>query len=263
MRLQPKSMLDKKSPIPLYYQLVEAIRDRIRAGELMPGAQLPPERELGEQYGISRMTVRQALQYLISDDVLVARQGTGTFVAEPKLTFDLRHALGFTDEMVRRGADAVSQVLEQSVVTPPESVAAKLALQADERATRIVRLRLAAETPLVLEIVYVPTNLFPGLELENLTQHSLYRLMRDVHGVSPAGAYQTLQSVPANEYEGHLLGVQPGTPMILLKGVTVDQNDQPIECFKAIYRGDRFEIAFDSRPSGTRDNVPHLAVVMR
>ena len=97
-------MLDKKSPIPLYYQLVEAIRDRIRAGELMPGAQLPPERELGEQYGISRMTVRQALQYLISDDVLVARQGTGTFVAEPKLTFDLRHALGFTDEMVRARA---------------------------------------------------------------------------------------------------------------------------------------------------------------
>jgi GntR family transcriptional regulator len=256
-------MLDKKSPIPLYYQLVEAIRDRIRAGGLTPGAQLPPERELGEQYGISRMTVRQALQYLISEGVLVARQGSGTFVAEPKLTFDLRHALGFTDEMMRRGADAASQVLEQSVVTPPESVAARLALPTDGRATRIVRLRLAAGVPLVLETVYVPTSLFPGLERENLTQHSLYRLMRDVHGVNPAGAHQTLASVPANEYEGHLLGVQPGTPMILVKGVTVDQDDQPIECFKAIYRGDRFEIAFDSRPSGTRDNVPHLAVVMR
>jgi DNA-binding GntR family transcriptional regulator len=69
--------------------------------------------------------------------------------------------------------------------------------------------------------------------------------------------------VPANEYEGKLLGVQPGTPMILLQGVTVDQDDQPIECFKAIYRGDRFEIAFDSRPGATRDSVAHLAVVMR
>lgn len=256
-------MLDKKSPIPLYYQLVEAIRDRIRAGALTPGAQLPPERELGEQFGISRMTVRQALQYLINEDVLVARQGAGTFVAEPKLTFDPRHALGFTEEMMLRGADAASQVLEQSVVTPPASIAAKLALPAGEQTTRIVRLRLAAGTPLLLETVHVPTSLFPGLDRENLAQLSLYRLMRDVHGVKPAGARQTLESVPANEYEGKLLGVQPGTPMILLQGVTVDQDDQPIECFKAIYRGDRFEIAFDSRPGATRESAAHLAVVMR
>ncbi len=256
-------MLDKNSPIPLYYQLVEAIRDQIRAGELTAGAQLPPERELGEHYGISRMTVRQAVQYLVNVDVLVARHGAGTFVAEPKLSFDPLHALGFTEDMMRRGADATSQVLEQAVVDPPAAVAAKLSLPAGECVVKIVRLRLGAGMPLLLETVYVPISMCPGLDQADLAQHSLYEHMHTNYGVKPAGARQTLEAVPANEYECALFDVAPGTPMILLQGVTVDQDNQPIECFKAVYRGDRFEIAFDSRPGATRETAAHLSVVMR
>lgn len=256
-------MLDKNSPIPLYYQLVEAIRDQIRAGELTAGAQLPPERELGEHYGISRMTVRQAVKYLVNEDVLVARHGAGTFVAEPKLSFDPLHALGFTEDMMRRGADATSRVLEQAVVEPPAAIAVKLSIPAGERVSKIVRLRLGAGMPLLLETVYVPTSLFPGLDQADLAQHSLYEHMHMHCGVKPAGARQTLEAVPANEYECALFGVALGAPMILLQGVTVDQHNQPIECFKAVYRGDRFEIAIDSRPGATREIAAHLSVVMR
>ena len=166
--------LDKRSPVPLYYQLVEQIREQIRGGELRPGDQLPPERVLSEQHGISRMTVRQAVASLVREGALVARHGLGTFVAEPKLTYDALHLLGFTEEVIRRGGTAVSQVIEQGRIVPPPRVAEILGLAAGAEAVRIVRLRLAGDTPLLLETTYVPSGLCPGLERENLAAQSLY-----------------------------------------------------------------------------------------
>lgn len=260
-------MLDKDSPIPLYYQLVETLREQIRSGELKPGAQLPPERDLSERYSISRMTVRQALQYLIREEALVARQGLGTFAAEPKLTYNPLHVLGFTEDMMRRGAAATSRVIEQALVEPPASIAAQLNLRPKERATRIVRLRLSDGAPMLLETVYVPAKRFVGLERANLSKQSLYQLMRDRYGVRLSGSRHTIEAVQANEYESELFGTQPGLAMILLEGVTYDEDDQPVEYFKAVYRGDRFQIQLDSRPSDKRNreaiSASLMSVVMR
>jgi GntR family transcriptional regulator len=257
-------MLDKRSPIPLYYQLAEAIRDQIGAGQLLPGAQLPAERELAEQHGISRMTVRQALQQLTRDEVLEAKQGLGTFVAAPKLTYDPLHMLGFSDEMMRRGADASSRVLEQLLMPAPASVARRLDLADGARAVKIMRLRLSAGTPMLLETVYVPAARFSGLEQADLSQHSLYQLMRERFDVRPSGARHLFEASLATEYETELFGVCAGAPMIVLQGVTYDQHDQPIEDFKAVYRGDRFAIALDSRTQHERESgLPQLGIVMR
>lgn len=258
-------MLDKDSPIPLYYQLVETLRERIRSGELKPGAQLPPERDLSEHYGISRMTVRQALQYLIREEALIAKQGLGTYVAEPKLTYDPLHVLGFTADMMRRGADATSRVIEQALVEPPASIAAQLNMRPKERATRIVRLRLSDSVPMLLETVYVPAKRFVGLDRANLAKQSLYQLMRDRYGVRLSGSRHTIEAVQANDYESELFGMQTCMPMILLQGVTYDSNDQPVECFKAVYRGDRFQIQLDSRKNTRQEAISAslMSVVMR
>jgi GntR family transcriptional regulator len=258
-------MLDKDSPIPLYYQLVETLRERIRSGEIKPGAQLPPERDLSEQYGISRMTVRQALQYLIREDALVAKQGLGTFVAEPKLTYDPLHLLGFTEDALQRGAFATSRVIEQAIVEPPASIATRLDLRPREQATRIVRLRLSDGVPMLLETVYVPTARFEGVERADLAKHSLYQLMREHYGVRLRGALSTLEAVLANEYECELFGAPSGMLMVLLEGVTYDEDDQPVEYFKAVYRGDRFKIQLDSRKNNTQEtvNASLMSVVMR
>lgn len=258
-------MLDKDSPIPLYYQLVETLRERIRSGELKPGAQLPPERDLSEHYGISRMTVRQALQYLIREEALIAKQGLGTFVAEPKLTYDPLHLLGFTEDTLRRGAAATSRVIEQAIVEPPASIGARLGLRPRERAVRIVRLRMSDDTPMLLETVYLPSARFRGIERADLAKQSLYQLMRDRYGVRLQGAFSTLEAVLANEYECELFGLTSDTPMILLEGVTYDEDDQPIEYFKAVYRGDRFQIQLDSRPNNSREAISAslMSVVLR
>lgn len=258
--------LQKNSPIPLYYQLAEMLREKIQSGELLPGAQLPSERELGETYNISRMTVRQALAYLIREGSLVARQGLGTFVAEPKLAYDALHLLSFTEEMMLKGAAPSSQVLEQALVLPPPAVATELELSPDALTVRIVRLRLSRGTPLLLETVYVPAAFCTGLEKSDLARQSLYALLERDYNLRLSRARQTFETTTANNYEAQLFGIPAGLGMILLEGVTSLENGQPIEYFKAVYRGDRFKFAMESQRSlwpADSSNLPRLSVVLR
>src|SRR5262245_40204384 len=241
--------LDKQSPVPLYYQLAELLREQIRSGRLTPGDQLPSERELSEQYAISRMTTRQAIAYLVQEGTLVARHGLGTFVAAPKLTYDALNLIGFTEEIIQAGGTATSRVIEQAVAAPPERVAAGLRLAPGQPTVRIVRLRLDGPTPLLLETIFIPAWLLPGLEREDMSARSLYSLLEQQGGIRLEHARQTLEATVANDYESRLLGVAPGTAMILLEGVTYAEHDQPVEYFKAIYRGDRFKFEFESRRS--------------
>jgi GntR family transcriptional regulator len=256
--------LNKRSPVPLYYQLAEQIREQIRSGRLQPGDQLASERLLSEQHAISRMTVRQALAYLTREGVLMARHGLGTFVAEPKHTYDALHLLGFTEEVMQRGGTAVSQVLEQRCVTPPPRVADGLRLSPGGPVTEIVRLRLWDETPLLLETTYVPATLCPGLETEDLATQSLYAVMESRYSVRVVRSQQTLEATIANDFEAQLFSVALGTPMILLEGVTYDDRGRPAEYCKAVYRGDRFKFSFESERgvSSEQPRAPRLSVVL-
>jgi GntR family transcriptional regulator len=207
---------DRQSPVPLYYQLAAAIREWIRAGALSPGAQLPAERELAERTGISRMTARQAL-----------------------------HLLGFTEEMERVGGAVSSRVLEQEVVLPPPAIAAVLGLQDGDQTVRIVRLRSAAATPLLLETSWIPCSRCPGLEDEDLERQSLYSLLEVRYGHRPRTARQTIEATTASAFESDLLNIAEGAPMLRLEGVTTTDRGTPIEWFQAIYRADRVKIAVE------------------
>jgi GntR family transcriptional regulator len=240
-------VLDRESPIPLYYQLASAIRERIQAGVLAAGDQLPAERDLAKEAGISRMTARQALADLAFSGDVIVRHGVGTFVAAPKLTHDALHLLGFTEEMERLGGAVSSRVLECAVVTPPAAIAAALALADDERTVRVVRLRSAGETPLLLETSYVPAAQCPGLEREDLERQSLYSLLELRYGHHLQAARQTIEAAVARSYESALLGVDEGASMLVLEGVTTTDGGWPIEWFKAIYRADRVKIAIESQ----------------
>ncbi|HYN88690.1 MAG TPA: GntR family transcriptional regulator [Ardenticatenaceae bacterium] len=257
-------VVDKSSPIPLYYQIAEWIRELIKSGRLKPGDQLPSERELVDQSEVSRMTVRQALAYLIREGLLVARPGIGTFVADPKLAHTVLHLLGFTEEMMRRGGMVSSRVLEQTVVVPPTGVATALRLRPGEQAVKIVRLRRVAGTPMLLETIYVPAALSPGLEHEDLDTGSLYALLEQHYGLSLNHAQETLEATTANEYEGDLFGIPPGTAMILVEGTTYLRGGQPVEYFKAVYRGDRFKFQFESQRNGVTEvaGASNVSVVL-
>ena len=253
--------LNKNSPIPLYYQLAEQIKEQVRIGELKSGDQVPSERALSELHGISRMTARQAVTYLVHEGVLVARHGFGTFVAEPKLTHDALHLLSFTEEIMQRGGEVVSRVLEQTVVPPSTRVATELQLPTTDSVVRIVRLRLSDQTPLLLETIFIPAAVCPGLAHENLANQSLYLVLEQRYHLKLKRARQTLEATVANDYESQLFGVAPGTAMILLEGVTYDEQQRPTEYFKAVYRGDRFKFSFESERSVWELDAPGVSRV--
>jgi GntR family transcriptional regulator len=259
-------MLDKQSPVPLYYQLAEVLRERISAGLLRPGDQLPAERELSDQAGISRMTARQAVAYLVRQGLLEVKPGIGTFVAAPKLTHDALHLLSFTEEMMLHGGAVSSRVLEQSMATAPLRVAAGLHIDAGDPVVKIVRLRLADGAPLLLETIFVPARLCPGLVRVALESRSLYSILEEEYGLYLQFARQTIEATVANEFESQLFAIALDTPMLLLEGVAYDQQKRPVESFKAIYRGDRFkfELAGQRNPADEAiSGASRMNVVMK
>jgi GntR family transcriptional regulator len=247
--------IERSSPIPLYYQLAEAVRERIERGDLRPGDQLPAERLLAESAGISRMTARQAVAHLVSQGVLEVRHGVGTFVAAPKLSHDPSHLRGFSEEMLARGGAVTSQVLEQTVTTPSPAIASALGIAIDEPVLRIVRVRSLNGESLLLERSVLRQGQCAALLGADLEHESLYQVLEHACGVRVHHAAQTIEASAANAYEADVLGVREGLPVLLLEGVTFTEQDDPIEHFKAIYRGDRFRFELGGHSDAVRNET--------
>jgi GntR family transcriptional regulator len=255
--------LNKASPVPLYYQLAELLKEQIRSGELTPGAQLPSERMLSERYTISRNTARQALAYLIHEGTVVARHGLGTFVAEPKLTHDMLRLRGFTEEMTQRGGSVTSRVLEHTALVASPQVASGLQIAPEAPVAKLVRLRLLDEMPLLLETSFVPLGLCPGLEHEDMATQSLYGVLEQRYGLRLTRSRQTLEAVVADAFEVELFGIPAGAPLFLLESVIIDDLERPVEYAKTVYRGDRFKFAFESERASVSDlsSLPQISLV--
>ncbi len=249
-------MLAKGSPVPLYYQLAEHIRAQIVSGELQPGDRLPSERELSQQAGVSRMTARQALGYLTREGLLTVRHGLGAFVAAPKVAYSILNLRSFTESMAQQGRPVFSRLLMQAVIQPSLAVATALHLTGDQQVVKLVRLRGVDDLPLLLETSYVPSALCPGLEEADLTDGSLYRLLEQTYGLRVSHATQNIQAATANGAEQALFGLGPGSPMLLLEGVTFAQDERPLEYFKALYRGDHCSFVLQNQRRDTAGDSP-------
>lgn len=254
----------KSSPLPLYHQVVQEIRRQIRSGELEVGARLPSERELAEHFGISRMTLRQALSRLVHDGWLTVRHGAGTFVAEPKLAFDALHLMGFTESVLRQNGTVTSTVLEHRVDPAPARVVAGLGLRPSEAVVRLVRLRHVDGEAVALESSFVPHRLCPGLEDQDLANQSLYRLLEDRYGLPLHRADQAISATTTTSYEAETLGIAEGIGLLLVEGVSYADDGVPAEYFEVLYRGDRFKLTATSDrhdPDGM-ERASGLSVVM-
>src|SRR5215467_15738388 len=158
----PAPWIDKNSPIPMYYQIMNQLRERIAAGEYTVNDALPPERELVEAYQVSRMTIRQAILELVNEGILVRRKGIGTFVAPPKLEQRLNSLTSFTEDMAQRGMKAGSRIISFKEMSPDPTLRKTLGLSAEEKVFECVRLRLADEDPMALETTSLVASICPG-----------------------------------------------------------------------------------------------------
>ena len=237
-----------ETSVPLYVQIAESLLDKIEAGELVPGDRLPSERLLSEKLGVNRLTLRRAFRVLEDQGLLIRRRGSGTYVAEAKIEWHAGRLIPFTRGAQRRGYMPGAEVVLFEQRPVEAAVARELGLSVSAPVYYVHRLRFVNQEPVLLERFTVPARRFPGLERYDLAERSLYGVMETEYGVTVSRARQSLEPVVATEYEAELLGVRAGAPLMLERRLTVDQEGQPIEHGKDLYRGDRFRFVTEIAP---------------
>jgi GntR family transcriptional regulator len=228
----------ERSPKPAWVQIEEQLADRIESGALAAGARLPPERDLAQGLGVSRMTVRQALASLAAAGLVSRGVGRGTFVREArKVVHDHTRVAGFTEEVERQGLAASARILEAKECPAPSQVATALGLRPGDAVVRLERLRLGGARPMTLEDTWLPAARFPGLLERDLTG-SLYALMRSEYDLAPVTATERLEPVAARSYDADALGVEEGAPLMLVERIACAAGGVAVEFSRDRHRGD-------------------------
>jgi GntR family transcriptional regulator len=224
-----------------YRQVADALAAEIAAGRLKAGDQVPSERVIAEERGISRMTARQALRHLAGRGVVQARVGQGTFVGVPPIQQELATLTGFTEEIERQGRAAGSLLVEATCEGAEAEVAQALGLTQGVKVWRIKRVRLVDGEPVALETTHIAADLTPGLlDREDLGRSSLYATLRRHYGLQPASAEQTLAAGLADHNVALPLGLSVGAAVLQLTRLTHDAGGRAFEFVRSVYRGDVF-----------------------
>ncbi|MGC2977642.1 GntR family transcriptional regulator [Brevibacterium sp. FAM 25378] len=220
-----------------------SIRDQLldRLEGMAAGEQFPPERQLAETLGISRMTLRRAIDELVAKGMVRRRHGTGVFALGPKLDQPLA-ASSFTEDMVARGMRPGSHILSFDTVAAGAHIGRRLHLAESDDVIAILRLRLADDEPIALEELHIPSALVPGVNAGDLEDQSFYELLRQRFGVSLSHSVQTIEPTLLDAAEAKHLGVPELSPALLFERTSRGADDVPFEFVRSVYRGDRYKI---------------------
>ena len=232
--------------IPKYEAIAADIRRSIEDGALKPGDKLPTVVEFCELYGVSKITVKRAIEQITEEGLVTSRRGSGTYVKEAagfpgKAFFQGKNdrAQGFSYE--HRGQKVSSVVYDFSIVNPPSEVAAQLGLSEDDFAYHVVRVRCVDDTPIVIEYTYMPLELIPGLKKKDLYA-SIYSYIRDTCGLKITSFHRTIRAVAATDEEAERLSVKPGAPLLELNQIGFLDSGAAFEYSISRNVGDRFEL---------------------
>jgi len=229
--------IDKKSPIPAYFQLKNMILQQIREGKYPEGSLIPSERDLGEVLGISRMTVRQALNQLVSEGVLYREKGKGTFVSKSKIK--QRNIMSFSETVRNRGMIPSTQVLCFEKIQNRADIGEILELQENEGLYRIKRLRLANELPIGIEEAFIPERYCPRLEDHNLKM-SFYKILKEQYSLVVTSMDCSVDAAKATTEEKKLLRLTNAVPVLRIASISYNDSGTKLFYEKNTYRSDEY-----------------------
>lgn len=238
--------------IPYYYQIKMDILSAIQNGELTENQKIAPEVELAARYGVSRPTVRQALNELVYTGVLWRKQGKGTFVAPQRIHEDLSSPPVFAEEAFAVGKEPELKVLSRKTIKPTREIARALEISDTDELVEVVGLRLADHEPMLLRIEYFPLKLAPQLSTREFDNTPMFDVLAE-YGLNTARSSQTFQVAAARAEEAEHLNVEPGSPVMVCEGINFLSDNRPY-CFrKSYYRGDRFEFHIQQHGANVTD----------
>lgn len=224
--------------LPLYYQLQNALRQRIESGQWSPGERLPGERELARLFSVSRTTVREALDALEEDGLIFRRHGEGTFVAHRPVVATLARLQGFTEELAEQGLNFEAKVLGSRVLPATPEVATALGLESGAEVVEISRVVLLDGQPLFADDSFLP-GAAGRMVLAAEPGQTIYSALQAV-GFSVASGEQTIEAAPASRREAERLRIRVGQPVLLIRRITRLADGTPVEFRRVAYRGDRY-----------------------
>lgn len=242
-------LLDKDSSTPLYLQLKNLLEKQVEEGLYQDGKAIPSERELCQAYGVSRITVRQAIAQAIAEGLLYRRQGKGTFVVKKKIDQSLERITGFEGTIAGQGLLPVTSLIDVSRASATEDVAAALGLEKGSPVVRMILLGLADSEPLALYTSHFAPELgwAMGEKAAELTRQgrpfTSFDLYKHLDGWKPARARQTFEAALATGRVARLLKVKEPTAVFVVTSVVVSSDGSPLEHRIVHYRGDRYKFS--------------------
>jgi DNA-binding GntR family transcriptional regulator len=256
-------MVDRKSPISLYYQIAMDLRQRIARGEWKVGQRLPSEQDLAGDYQVSRMTLRQALDYLELEGILARQRGLGTFIAaDPKQVIaPVQFPISFSRQMRELGFSPVIQVIEARVIAEPApELAAPLGLPTSDPVVLFKRLFLLDNQPVALSQSTLPHRLCPGIVDARLINNSLTTTLEKVYGIYPVQIDQWLQAARCSAEEASLLQLETGAAVLEINTRSQREDQTVIEYARTLCAGDRLALHIHVAPEDER-SATHIEYV--
>jgi DNA-binding GntR family transcriptional regulator len=229
--------LDRGSPVPLYFQVATQLEEMIESGEMPVGGRLANEVELADRLGVSRPTMRRAIQYLVERGMLVRKRGVGTQIVHPKVRRPVE-LTSLYDDLAKSGQSPVTEVLDFVVGPASTRMVEMCGVPEGLEVTWFERLRYAGGEPLALMHNAVPTAVLQ-LERADLQQRGLYELLRAA-GHVPRMATQVVGARAANAAEARVLGESRGAPLLTMSRTAWDDRGQAVEYGAHVYRASRY-----------------------
>lgn len=233
----------KRVEVSSYDKAVEGILNHIVACDMRPGDAFPPERELCDEIGVSRTTLRSALTHLASTHVVERRQGSGNYLCQSRPTVQLDDLSGFSRIVHTIGGNPSSRVLTCEVVPAGAEIASRLYLPEDGPVLHLERLRLIGGVPAMLETSYLPLARFPGIDAFDFEEVSLSRVLDDEYGVEAVHVTLRVTVARATEREAGLMRVQQDDLIFLECGTRTGSDTNPIEYYRTRYSPSHFRIS--------------------
>ncbi len=223
---------------PLYDELAHILRERILTGTYPPGSKIPSESQLMEDTGLSRSTVRHALDVLVDEGLLTKKQGQGAFVPDtPAIDTASPAFTSFTAEMEKRGNAVTTRTVDAGPAAAPHAVASFLGTDDQGTLIKIMRLRYVDGEPFSLESTYLPASFSDIVEMD--LSRSLHAILREAYRREPARGHKTFEVCLATQNEAFLLDVEKGAPLMLVSDYVCNADAQPLYVSKRVMRTDR------------------------
>jgi GntR family transcriptional regulator len=234
-----------KARIPRYHRIAEDLRAQIGSGDLLPGARLPDQRTLARTFGVTLMTLRQALELLERDHLITRQHGLGTFVAAPSIDYDILQLRRLAGDLLALGERVTTRLLATPFVPADRRVALALGLGRRARVLELDRLRLVAGHPMSLQRTFLPGPIGEEIMKADLATTPLRQALEFKLGLAVERAHETVAAVRLGRREARELGCRPGVPAFESERVTYTGAGRPIVFDRVFIPGDRFRITRD------------------